>query len=721
MTDPLPLDAAGRPTELRTVDLDRFFGPRTVAILGASDTAGGQAMLMTAKLRAWSEQRGATLYLVNPRRDTVDGQRCYASIAEVPEAVDLAVVLHPDALGGFQEISDAGASFAVVFAAGFAESGQAGIKAQARLEEMVAASDTHLLGPNTNLNAFELFDTGPAPKVAMITQSGHQGRPIFQAREIGLQMSAWAPTGNEVDLEFADFVRYFADQADTAVIAAYIEGFHDGRTLQLAADYAAQRGVPIVCVKIGKTEHGASMALSHTGHLAGADAVTNAVFDQYGVIRVDGLDELQDVSMMFTRTEPPAASGVCIYAISGGTGAHMADLCSAAGLSIPPLTDATQRQLHQWIPEFLHVANPVDSGGPPSTDERGPKILQAILADPNVGVLIAPLTGSVPAMSLAMAKDFVAAAATTDKPICVVWGVPTTDDPAYDVLIESNLPVFRTFANCITAVKAYIDYHAFAADYRSPFAKPSRRRSKHAAAADRVLADAAQVVGADGVLAEHRSKELLAAYGIAASRDVLCRTPAAAVRAARQIGFPVVLKVASSAIAHKSDHGLVKVGVGSPTEVRQVAAEMLDRAGQLVSEDQIDGVLVCEQITDGIECVVGVSTDELFGPTVMVGLGGVAVELYRDVAMRVAPFDKREARRMVDSLTAAALLRGFRGAPPADIDALVDVIMSVQRMAVDHVGSLIELDINPLIVRPKGHGAVALDALAVVQLGRGRR
>jgi len=714
MADPLPLDATGRPTELRTVDLDRFFAPRTVAVLGASDTPGGQAAIMTTKLRVWSEARGATLYPVNPRRDTVDGHPCFSSLSDVPGPVDLAVVLHPDALAGFAEIAAAGAGFAVVFAAGFAESGAAGVEAQARLEQLVAEGSTRLLGPNTNLNAFELFDTGPQPKVALITQSGHQGRPIFQARQIGLKMSAWAPTGNEVDLEFADFVRYFADQPDTAVIAAYIEGFHDGRTLQLAADYAAQRGVPIVCVKIGRTEHGRSMALSHTGHLTGVDAVTDAVFDQYGVIRVDGLDELQDVSMLFTRAKPPTTDGVCIYAISGGTGAHMADLCSASGLSIPELRPDTRRQLHQWIPEFLRVSNPVDSGGPPSIDERGPKILQAILADPNVGVLIAPLTGSVPAMSLAMAQDFVAAAATTDKPICVVWGAPTTDDPAYEVLIASNVPVFRTFANCVTAVKAYLGYYDFLADYRSPFAKPVRRRSARASAGDKVLAAAGAEAGDDGALSEQRSKELLAAYGIPASRDVLCTTPASAVRAGRQIGFPVVVKVASAAISHKSEHGLVKVGVASAAEVHRVAADLLERAARLVPRSSIDGVLVCEQITDGVECVVGVSTDELFGPTVMVGLGGVTVELFRDVAFRVPPFDRREARRMIDQLTASALLRGFRGAPVADIDALVDVIIAVQRLAVDHAGRLAELDINPLIVRPQGKGAVALDALAVL-------
>ena len=703
------LDATGRPTSLRHVDLDRFFQPRTVAILGASDTPGKQATIMTAKLRVWAEARRATLFPVNPGRDTVDGLPCYRSIDEIGEPLDLAVVLHPDALGAFEQIAAVGARFAVIFAAGFAETGADGRRQQQRLAEMVGTSNTHLLGPNTNLNAFELFDTGPQPKLALITQSGHQGRPIFQARDLGLQMSAWAPTGNEVDLEFADFVGYFVDQADTAVIGAYIEGFHDGRTVQLAADRAAQRGVPIVCVKVGRTEQGRSMAMSHTGHLTGSDRVTDAVFRQYGVIRVDGLDELQDVAMMFTRSGPPLAGGVCIYSISGGTGAHMADLCAAAGLDVAELSEQTQATLHQWIPEFLRVSNPIDSGGMASGDERGPKIIAAALDDPSVGVLVVPITGAIPGIGPVLARDLAAAAETASKPICVIWGAPTTDDEAYDILIASKVIVFRTFANCITAVKAYFDHHAFAARYTSDIGALPVRRSAAAKAADSIID------GASAALSEQGSKELLSAYGIPVTRDVLCTSAAAAVRAAAELGYPVVMKIASAQIAHKSDLGLVAVGVASAAEVRKVYRSLTERAAAAAPRAEIDGVLVCEQISGGVECVIGVADDELFGPTIMLGIGGVTVELYRDVTFRVPPFGKAECRRMIAELTGSRLLLGYRGSPPADTAALVDTVMRVQRLALDHAGSLVELDINPLIVRPRGEGVVALDALAVLR------
>src|SRR3954469_24661706 len=431
-------------------DLDSFFHPRSVAVLGASDTPNKPTSAMTRKIRAWSEQFGAAFHPVNPNRESVDGVPCHQSIDDVPGEVDLAVILTGNAIEAFESVLDKKPKFAVIFAAGFAEVGADGEREQARLAEIVHGSKTRLLGPNTNLNAFETFrDDLEGKRLALITQSGHQGRPIFQAQDLGLPMSHWAPTGNEVDLEFADFARYFADQPDIGVIVAYIEGFKDGRTLMEAADHAAQQGVPIVMVKVGRTAAGQSMAKSHTGHLTGSDAVTNAVFRQFGVTRVDGLDELQDTAAMLVRSAPPKGDGVCVYAISGGTGAHMADLASAAGLQLPELTDETQHQLHEWIPTYLRVSNPVDNGGAPSADWRGRKILDALVADPNVDVIICPITGALASMSKPLARDLIEVAETTDKPICVIWGSPVSEgEKAYEMLLSSpKIVTFRTFAN----------------------------------------------------------------------------------------------------------------------------------------------------------------------------------------------------------------------------------------------------------------------------------
>ncbi len=689
------VDVTGRPTTLRSVDLDTFFRPRTVAVIGASASARRPNTAMTRKIRAWAEQAGATVHLVNPNRDEVDGLRCCRTIDEVPGDIDMAAILVGDAVGAFEALLERKPRFAVIFAAGFSEVGADGERLQGRLEELIASGETHVLGPNTNLNAFETFADLPGKRLALITQSGHQGRPIFQAQDLGIAMSHWAPTGNEADLEFADFAAWFADQPEVGVVAAYIEGFKNGRTLQLAADHCARAGVPIVCVKVGRTEAGRSMARSHTGHLTGADAVVSAVFRQYGVTRVSGLDELQDTAAMLARAAPPGPGGVCVYAISGGTGAHMADLCAEAGLGLPDLAPATQEALRQWIPGYLRVSNPVDNGGAPSADERGRKILDVLVADPNVAAIVCPITGALASMSGPLARDLVEVAETTDKPICVIWGSPVTEgEAAYATLLSSSKVVtFRTFANCVRAVRAWLDWYTFRARYRSPFEKVITRR--------RTQLD---TLSAGRALDEHESKQVLAAYDIPVTRDELVDTARSAVTAADRIGYPVVLKACSTAALHKSDNGLVRLGVTSAREAREAFAALRDAS---------DGapVLVCEQLSGGVECVIGVSQDGLFGPTVMFGLGGVFVEVFGDVTFRVPPFDKAEARRMVDEVRGAALLRGARGRPKADVGALVDVIMKVQRLAVDHADHLGELDINPLVVLPKG--AVALDALVI--------
>src|SRR4051812_19024624 len=482
MPTPDPVDVSGRRLRMRDVDIDAFLHPKTIAVIGASEQSAKPNSAMTRKFEQWSKAHGATFYPVHPEYATVLGHECYKSVLDIPGDIDLAIILTGRAEQTFEEVLQRKAKFAVIFAAGFSETGAEGIKREAQLEKLVHGGDVRLLGPNTNLNAFESFrDDLEGPSIALITQSGHQGRPVFQGQEVGIRLTHWAPTGNEVDLEFADFARYFADQPEVGVIACYIEGFKDGRTLMLAADHAAQLRKPIVIVKVGKTAAGQSMAQSHTGHLTGSDAVTSAVFRQFGVTRVDGLDELLDVSMTLARTrpaQPPAWAkagkqpGVCVYAISGGTGAHMADVIADAGLALPDLTKASQKQLHDGlIPAYLRVSNPVDCGGPPVADERGRKILDAILADKNVDILVIPITGAVVQFSEPFTRDIIAAAQSTTKPIFVVWGAPPgTDDTYYKRLLDGGLPVFRNFANCVKAVQAYADYWSFTARYRSPFA-----------------------------------------------------------------------------------------------------------------------------------------------------------------------------------------------------------------------------------------------------------
>jgi len=718
------LDVMGLPVALRRIDLDTFFRPGSVCVVGASDSNAKPNTALTQKITAWAEARGASIHYVNPNRPTVAGRPCAKSLTDVDEPIDMVAILVGDPIPIVRDAIAAKAKFAILFAAGFSEVGKAGERLQAELEALVASSDLHVLGPNTNLNAFEQFrDDLPGRAIALVTQSGHQGRPVFQGQEMGIRLSHWAPVGNEADLEIADFIGYFSGLPDTGAVACYVEGFKNGRTLQLAADLAARRKVPIVAVKVGRTSEGTSMAKAHTGHLTGSDVVTSAVFRQFGVARVDGLDQLLEVAATLARTNPPSAEAlrrlrrgaggrVCVYSISGGTGAHMADLVAAAGLELPPLAKETQARLHEWIPPYLRVSNPVDNGGPPVRDWRGPKIIEAICEDPNVDLILCPITGALPSMADKLTVDLVNAAANTDKPFLVVWGSPVGDEDAYRrTLLDSAVPTFRTFTNAVMATKAYFDHHRFVSAYKSPFTRPVLRPSEAAAAAAKVLAPEGRAKPSGSTLSEQDSKALLAAYGIAVPKERVAGTAKDAVKAARRIGYPVVMKVASADIPHKSDLGLVRVGVRSDDEVREVFRQFTKRATKAAPKAKVDGVLVAEQ-AEGVETVVGIARDDLFGPVVMFGIGGVFIEILKDVTFRVPPFSSTEAARMLDELAGAALLAGVRGVPAADRPALVDVIMKVQRMAVDLSGQVTELDINPLLAGPSG--AVAADALVVL-------
>ncbi len=710
-------DVSGRPIEPRKIDLDRFFHPRSVAVVGASDTPRRPNTAMYEKIRRWASASGAVVYPINPTRTEVAGVHCYGSLHEVPEGIDLVAVLVGDPIPIIEDAIERKARFAVVFAAGFAEVGSKGEKLQAKLASIVAKSDLHVLGPNTNLNAFESFrDDLSGRSIALITQSGHQGRPIFQGQEIGIRISHWAPTGNEADLEVADFINYFADQADVGAIACYVEGFKDGRALMLAADHAAKRGVPVVAVKVGRTGAGRAMAKAHTGHLAGSDQVISGVFRQCGIVRVDGLDELLDVSAALARSPAPSAPvrssahrrGVCVYSISGGTGAHMADLVAAAGLRLPKLSRATQKQLHEWIPSYLTVSNPVDNGGAPSADSRGRKILDAIVADPAVDLVICPITGALPSMGNRLAKDLVDVSQTTLKPIFVVWGSPVGDEVAYkEVLLKSSVPTFRTFSNAVLAARAFFEHGEMVESYRSPFSSVPTRPSRGAATARRILAGSAP----GAALSEHVSKQLLSAYGIPMAREELCASPAAALSAARSTGYPVVMKACSPALSHKSELGLVVTGVTSDRVVRSTWSRLMDLGAAELGGTAPDGILVAEQVHGGVEMALGIAQDELFGPVVMLGSGGMLVELLSDVVFRAPPFSKTEARRMISELKGSRLLRGYRGGTGADIGALVGCVMKIQRLALDLSGELLEVDVNPLYVMERG--AVALDALVV--------
>jgi acyl-CoA synthetase (NDP forming) len=684
------------------LDLHRFFHPKSIALIGATDDKRRAGYALFLKVRERGEREGTVVYPVNPRLEELDGVKCYPSLAEVPGEVDVAVIMIGDAEKGLRDAVAKGAAFAIIFTAGFAEMGEEGAAKERELAEIAREGGVRLFGPNTNLNAFETFPETDERKLALITQSGHQGRPIAQGTDLGIGVAYWAPTGNEADLEFADFVEYFVEQPEVAVVAAYIEGFKSIPRFREAADAAMAAGKPLVIVKVGRSEPGQRMALAHTGHMTGSDKVTDAFFDQYGVIRVDDLDELLETSGLFTRTREPESDGLGIYAISGGTGALMADLAGWAGLRMPTLTEETQAQLRELIPEYLTVANPVDNGAQTVKSGMNRRLMDVTLADPGVGILVCPITGVLPSMSKIVTTDIVDCYREASKPVIVIWGSPVVDDEGYRILVEGNVPMFRSFRACAIGLERYLGYW--------------RKRAVHEVrevAEPSVPAQVADLLAGDGPLSELESAEVAAAYGIPVAGSALVGSADDAAEAATMAGYPVVLKACGRGILHKTDAGLVRVGLTEEGAVRAAYEELASAGRVAAGEGGFDGVLVQEMVAGGEEVIVGASQDPQFGPVVLFGLGGVFTEVIEDVSLRVAPLTRRDAHEMIREIKGFPVLDGARGRPKADLEALEELILNVSRMAMDLRDRVQELDLNPVRVRPEGMGVVALDALVV--------
>ena len=688
-------------------DLDAFFRPQSVAVLGRVDRSSSAAGLLDPiRSRYGCEQ----VFLVHPAGGEVDGVPIYPSVLDIPGPVTLAIVNVGAAVvpSVVDECGRKGIAYALVFTAGFSEIGAEGAELERRLAQAAHGYGMRVFGPNTNTNAFERMPEIPGlrgGKIGLVTQSGHQGRPVVQGSSFGVGFSRWVPTGNEVDLEAADFIEYFAGDPETAVIAGYFEGFKDPAALRRALDAAAQARKPVVALKIGSTPAGQRMASSHTGHLTGSDAVIDGLFAQYAVTRVRDLDVLLDTSALFAKLPPGTGTRVGLYSISGGSGTLMAEMAETHGIEVPTLATDTQTAMRELLPSYLTVSNPVDNGGTflltaPAPDRH--RLLTLLASDPAVDVVVVGLTGAVGEMTDNLAADVRALADALPVPVIATWNSYKTDEPGFADLVASGVPLFRSFHGCFAALAAWKTYNTRAGSYRQ-----------------RALPTAPQVDAFSnlpaGALDAATSRELLAEFGVAQPGQRVAATPEQAVQLADGFGYPVVLKIASADIAHKSDLGLVRVGVSSADAVCAATRELFEVAAVRAPDAAIDGVLVQQQVPDGIEMIVGVVNDPVLGPAVTVGTGGVFAEVFRDVATRPLPLDREDARDMVASLRGRVLLEGARGRPPADTEALLDVVEATARLAAAAGGQLAELDLNPVIV--SADGALAVDSLVVLGLG----
>jgi acetate---CoA ligase (ADP-forming) len=672
---------SGRP------DLRLIYRPRTIAVVGAHEQHGGLGRITRQALDK-AQSVGAEFFPVNPTKDSVFGVGCVPDLAAIGRPVDVAVVLTGDPIAIIEDAARDGVKvgFFIVFANKFRELGTVdGIQREQRLLRAVARCGARLIGPNTNGNAWEPLRDLPGKKIALVSQSGVQGRPLTQAQDLGVALSYWAPTGNEADLESSDFIQWFAEDTDTSVICAYVEGFASGQRLREAAAAAIRHQTPVVIVKVGRSAAGTAMSQSHTGHLAGVDAVFDAFFEQYGFVRVDDLDEWVEVATALARCPVPPADGIVISSVSGGTAAQLADLAAASGLAIPELSARTQAALRKIIPDGFTVANPVDNGGGVMRTGAGPRIWELCLSDPAVGIMLSPIPAASPGLTEAVGSALVEVWRTATKPILPIWSGPSADHPTYRQLWDAGLPVFRNFRNALAAAHALLRHPA-----------RDQELAEVARLAER-LAPIAAPPGATTTLEEAEAASWLQQRGIPFAAHEAVDSVEDAVGAARRLGYPVVVK--GRGATHKSERGFVRLGLTSAAGVRSAAAD-LRAAGAF-------GFLVAKQESGGIELLVGITTDPVLGPVVVLGAGGVAAEALKDVQRAVLPLTRHRAETMLSRLRIAPLLDGWRGSPPVDRTAIIDIVLRLAALAAD--GQIVELDVNPLLARPDG--VVGLDAL----------
>ncbi|MBX3620410.1 MAG: acetate--CoA ligase family protein [Rhizobacter sp.] len=688
----------------------RLLSPRSVAVIGASADPAKTAGRPVAYLQ--KHGFAGAIYPVNPKAERIGALRCYPDIASLPEVPDVGIVL----LGAerahlaVKELSARGCAAAIVLASGYTETGEEGARRQKQLVE--AAGPMRLLGPNTiglvNLtDAIVLSATGalemdefPVGGIGVVSQSGGiLGALLSRAAARGIGLSKLISTSNEVDLELADFVDHLADDPATQVIALYIETVRHPARFRAACLKAARAGKPVVAFKIGRSEAGAQAAVSHTGAMAGADRMYDALFRQVGVIRARSFADLLDVPAALATGRTLRGRRVAILTSTGGAGTLVSDDLGVAGFETPAPDAATADALRalQTGSEAVLDRNPIDvtlAGLRPDL-LRG--AIRTLLASPSYDALVIIVGSSSLAQPELMAGAIQECLPDTDKPV-IAYVSPHAPEVAA-LLTRRGVPAFAAAESCTAALDGMLRVARF-----SPQAEPTP-----------ALVEPGAIELPSGPLDEAQAKQLFARFGVTCAAERIVHTPAEAQAAAQALGGRVVLKILSSKITHKSDVGGVAVGL-TPQSVGerlvQMAAEVEAKAGV-----RPEAFLVQEMVGGGTELILGLHRDAL-GTAVMLGMGGVTAELFNDTTMRLLPthggLGRGEARAMAQELKTWPLLDGFRGRPKADVEALVDTIVAFSNMAAQLGERLVEAEINPVFVLPQGQGVRAADGVALL-------
>jgi acetate---CoA ligase (ADP-forming) len=695
--------------------LDALLRPRSIAIIGASqDPAkiGGRPLHL---LRRYGY--AGQIYPINPKAAEVQGLKAYPSVMDVPEAPDLALIAveAEKAPQAVEQCAARGVRGVVVFSSGFAELGEAGAALQERLRAAGRRTGMRILGPNC-LGAVSIADKSIATfsivleeslpvagTLGIVSQSGNLGSFTMRlASERGVGVSRFMTTGNECDIDIADGIAFLARDPATRVILCCLETCRDAGRLIASLEEAREAGKPVIALKIGTSAAGQAAAASHTGALAGSDAVFNAVLARAGALRVHSIEELinlGDAASMLLPDRLPRGPRVALLTASGGFGILLADAAHAAGLAMPELSETTQRVILDVVP-FASARNPIDATAQMSSrPEMLQKILSAVVADDTCDAVLMPLPLSLYVPRLRSIYIETLRRIREQYPDRILMLCVRGPQDAVAELRAMGYPIIDSFDGCCATLAAL-------AKLRTALKKPET-------ASIAPLGERPASLPADALRHEFGAKRALATAGIPVLPERLVQDADAAVRAAAEIGFPVVLKIASPDLPHKTEVGGVKVGLASADEVRQSYAEMLRSVAVKAPQAAIDGVLVAPMAKGIAELILGTTTDPVFGPVVMVGLGGIFAEIIGDVAVQAAPVDEAMAMEMLRSLKAFAVLDGARGWPRADTVAAARTIAALSRFAAAHAQAISQIDINPLLLMSEGQGVVALDALLV--------
>lgn len=691
------------------VGLDALFQPRSIAVIGASATPakiGGRPIAALKRLGYAGE-----IYPVNPTAPEIQGLPAYPTVQAIGRPVDLVIVAVPApmVLDALRDAAAAGVKAAVVFSSGFAEVDEAGRAMQAEITALARETGLRILGPNclgvmSGDNAVyasftPVIDQGLTPRggIGLVSQSGAFGGFAYaMARQRGLGLSHWVTTGNESDIDLAACLEWLVDDSATRVILAYMEGCRDGPALIRALKKARAARKPVVIVKVGRTDLGAAAAASHTAALAGADAIYDAVFRQFGVYRAATIEEAFDVAYAASVAGLPRGRTLGMLTVSGGAGVLMADAAATYGLEAPPMPQAAQDQILARI-SFASARNPVDVTGQVGSDpELTPLAYRLMLGDAGYDSLVvflsaAGLSAGAPG-SVQLAVDM--RARFPDRIIAISSLFPPDLQRQMD---EAGVLTFADPSRAVMAIAAL----AQIADATG--------------AAEIAEQPSAPVELPSGAVDEAAALAVLSAAGIPTVPLRLARSADEAVSAAEALGYPVVAKIVSADILHKTEIGGVALNLADAQAVRDAYAAVTARARSARPDAAIAGVLIAPMVRGGVECILGVQRDPVFGPMVMFGLGGVMVEALRDVSFRLAPFGLEEAHRMIDEIRTRAVLDGWRGRPAADVDALARALVALSRFAAAAGERLESVDINPFLARPPGEGALALDAVLIAR------